>query len=85
MLRCSVGESCLINKKAMIEHDNSVGNYCVFCTYAVTGGHDVIIGMCAVVTHDIGDGVIVYGNPARGIRRNLAHKVFRQLKLKSYA
>ena len=50
----------------MIAHDNSVGDYCVFCPYAVTGGHVLIgnncfmgLGACIRDRVKIGNDVII--------------------------
>ncbi len=41
-------------------------------------GDNVIIGMGSVVTKDVPDGVVVYGNPARVVRTNDTGRVFKK-------
>jgi sugar O-acyltransferase (sialic acid O-acetyltransferase NeuD family) len=60
----AIGNNCFVGLGACIRDRVRIGN-------------DVIVGMGAVVTRDIEDGVVVYGNPAKIIRRNEMHKVFR--------
>lgn len=43
----------------------------------VSVGDGSIVGMGAVVYHDIGDGVIAVGNPARVMKRNEERRVFK--------
>ena len=60
----SIGDNCFIGLGACIRDRVRIGN-------------NVIIGMGSVVIHDVEDDVIVYGNPAKVIRRNDTHKVFK--------
>ncbi len=39
----------------------------------VTIGRDAVVGACAVVTRDVGDGCIVAGNPATVIKRRIEY------------
>lgn len=52
--RVTIGDNCHIGMNAMI-------------LPGVTIGRDCIVGACAVVTHDIPDGTVVAGVPARPI------------------
>lgn len=52
--RVTIGDNCHIGMKTMI-------------LPGVTIGRDCIVGACAVVTHDIPDGTVVAGIPARAI------------------
>lgn len=77
----SVGDYCVFCPYAVTGGHVAIGNRCFVGLGAcirdrVKVGDDVIIGMGAVVTRDVEDGVVVYGNPARVIRRNLTHKIF---------
>ena len=40
-------------------------------------GNDTIVGMASVVHRDIPDNVIALGNPARPMKNNDDHRVFR--------
>ena len=53
-----IGENCFIGINAMILPGVEIGN-------------NVIIGASSVVAHDIPDGCIAVGNPARVIRENI--------------
>lgn len=44
----------------------------------ITIGHDAIIGLGAVVIHDVAAKQIVAGNPAKVIGENMEGKVFRK-------
>lgn len=52
--RVTIGDNCHIGMNAMI-------------LPGVTIGRDCIVGACAVVTHDVPDGTVVAGVPARPI------------------
>lgn len=52
--RVAIGDNCHIGMNAMIMP-------------GVTIGSDCIVGACAVVTHDVPDGTVVAGVPARSI------------------
>jgi sugar O-acyltransferase (sialic acid O-acetyltransferase NeuD family) len=83
-----VGNFCIINTGAILEHDSSVGDFSHLATGVVTGGRvtighhttiglgamirdgitigdNCVIGMGSVVVHDVPDGQIWLGNPAR--------------------
>lgn len=77
----SMGDYCVFSPYAVTGGHVSIGNNCFVGLGAcirdrVKIGDDVIIGIGVVVTRDIEDGVVVYGNPARVISQNLTHKVF---------
>lgn len=77
----TIGDYSVMSPNAITGGHVSIGNRCFVGLGAcirdrVRIGDDVIVGMGSVVTHDIEDGVVVYGNPARVMRRNDAHKVF---------
>ena len=61
---CKVGRNSYIGMGALIRE-------------RLTIGKDTIIGMGSVVVHDIPDGVIALGNPAKPIRPNIDKKVFK--------
>jgi acetyltransferase-like isoleucine patch superfamily enzyme len=65
---CSVGPETFIGIGAQIMQATSIG-----------GG--TIIGMGAVVTCDIPDGVVALGCPAKVIRSNTEKKVFKNSRL----
>jgi sugar O-acyltransferase (sialic acid O-acetyltransferase NeuD family) len=76
-----IGDNCVISSLV------NVGGACVVGadTYIGMGssikeglkiGREVIVGMGSVVHHDIPDGMIAMGNPARPIRRNEDKRVF---------
>lgn len=52
--RVTIGDNCHIGMNALIMP-------------GVTIGRDCIVGACAVVTHDVPDGTVVAGIPARPI------------------
>jgi len=61
---CEIGKGSYLGMGALIKEGLKIGDR-------------VIIGMGAVVYNDIPDDVIALGNPARPIRRNDRHKVFK--------
>lgn len=65
----NVGGACLVGEDTYIGMGTSIKE-------GVRIGREVIIGMGSVVHHDIPDGMIAMGNPARPIRRNEDKRVF---------
>jgi sugar O-acyltransferase (sialic acid O-acetyltransferase NeuD family) len=85
--KCIVGHDIQIGDNTVISSMVNVGGACVvgWGTYIGMGtqiregvkiGNEVIVGMGSVVHHDIPDGMIAMGNPARPIRRNEDKRVF---------
>lgn len=62
---CVVGEGSYIGMGAQIKEGLVIGK-------------DVIVGMGSVVHHNISDGLIALGNPARPMRENVDKKVFKR-------
>jgi len=87
-----IAEHCLVSPSANIAGNCTIGN----CSYIGMGslikqgtkiGNNVIVSMGSVVHGDIEDGMIVVGNPARPVRKNIDKKVFRtnrEIKEDSY-
>lgn len=74
---------CTISPNCNISGETRIGS----CTYIGTGvsirdeisiGKNAIIGIGSVVTKDIPDNVIAYGNPAKVIKPNIKQLVFRE-------
>ncbi|MEG1931463.1 MAG: NeuD/PglB/VioB family sugar acetyltransferase [Anaerovorax sp.] len=77
-----IGSHCVISAGDMIGGHSYVGSR----TYISMGisikdrisiGSDSILGLGSVVTQNIPDNVIAMGNPARGLKHNDDHQVFR--------
>lgn len=69
-----IGKNCLVGVGSIICGSSKVGNNCwvspgSMVRDTVKIGNDVVIGMGSVVVKDIGDGCVVYGVPARVIRK----------------
>lgn len=58
---CRIGDGTLVGLGAVVKT-------------GVTVGRNVLVGMGAVVTHDVEDNVVVFGNPARVIKRKVANE-----------
>lgn len=82
-----VGHDIQIGDNTVISSLVNVGGACVVGAESYIGmgtqikeglkvGREVIIGMASAVYHDIPDGMIAMGNPARPIRRNEDKRVF---------
>ena len=70
-----IGRHCQIGGKVFIAGSCHSGDYCeiAFCCCLRNGtkiGKNVLIGMGSVVTGDVEDDWVVYGAPARKIRKN---------------
>lgn len=85
--KCIVGHDIQIGDNTVISSMVNIGGACIVGSESYIGmgaqikeglkiGHEVIIGMGSVVHHDIPDGMIAMGNPARPIRRNEDKRVF---------
>ena len=77
-----IGDDCVVSSHVSLAGACSVG----FQTYIgmnvpvrehVRVGAQTIVGMGAVVQRDIPDGVVALGNPARVIKSNESHRVFK--------
>jgi sugar O-acyltransferase (sialic acid O-acetyltransferase NeuD family) len=66
----SLAGSCRIGERVFIGMNTPVRE-------EITIGADTIISMGAVVMNDIPEGVVAMGNPARAMRKNTEHKVFK--------
>ena len=85
---CCIGHDINIGKHVVISAYSSPGGNAVFEDLVFCGMHSVIkeriklgrksiIGMGAVVFHDVGENNVVIGNPARITRGNESGKVFK--------
>lgn len=84
--RSKIGNFCIVNTNASLDHDSELGDYSHLAPCSVTGGHvtighhttigigamirdrvvvgnNCVIGMGSVVTRDVPDNVMGYGNP----------------------
>lgn len=78
-----IGSHCVLNSMSFIGGYVNIGMRTYIAPGAllrdrITVGGDAIIGLGAVVIHDMADRQIVAGNPARVIGENMEGKVFRQ-------
>lgn len=62
---CRIGDKTYIGVSTPVKENISIGS-------------EAIVGMGSVVLRDIPGGVIALGNPARPIKKNDSHRVFRQ-------
>lgn len=67
----NIGGACRIGERSYVGMGTQIKE-------GVTIGSEVIIGMGSVVHHDIPDGVIALGNPARPMRPNVDKLVFKK-------
>ena len=70
-----IGRHCQIGGKVFIAGSCHIGDYCeiAFCSCVRNGtkiGKNVLVGMGSVVTGHVEDDWVVYGAPARKIRKN---------------
>jgi UDP-3-O-[3-hydroxymyristoyl] glucosamine N-acyltransferase len=68
-----IGKHCVITAFAMIGGSSKIGNYCWIAPCAcirdgITIGKNVLVGMGAVVTKNVGDSDVVLGVPAKSIK-----------------
>lgn len=69
-----IGKHCLVGVGSIICGSTQVGDNCWFAPGSIVRntvriGSDVVVGMGSVVTKDIDDGCVVYGLPARVMRK----------------
>jgi len=83
-----IGHDITIGQNTVVSSYGNIGGASIIgsCSYIGMGamvkentiiGNKVIIGMGSVVYNNIPDGVIALGNPARPMRANTNHKVFK--------
>ena len=81
-IHCNVGHNCIIGKhsflagKTNLGGKTEIGDYCFLGMGTITKpgiiiGNNVITGIGSMVTKDLPDGVIAYGNPAKVMKDNL--------------
>lgn len=78
-----LGEHCVLSSLVNVGGASSVGENSyvgmgVQIKDKIAIGKDVIIGMGSVVYNDIPDEVIVLGNPARPMKKNIDKKIFKK-------
>lgn len=76
-----VGDNSVISSFVFIGGDTTIGKNTYIAPHsclrnAISVGSNVIIGMGSVVTKDIPDNAVAYGNPCRVVRNNDSGKVF---------
>jgi sugar O-acyltransferase (sialic acid O-acetyltransferase NeuD family) len=67
----NIGGACRIGERSYVGMGTQIKE-------GVTIGNEVIVGMGSVVYHDIPDGMIALGNPARPMRPNVDKLVFKK-------
>ena len=84
----NIGHDCVVEDNAVLSSLTCLAGNChighdsylAMNVTAIQGskvGADSIVGMASVIQRDIPDEVIAMGNPARAMRRNEEHKVFK--------
>ncbi len=79
---CSIGNNCFVSSNAFVGAKTSIGDTCFLgpgssVRDSLEIGHDSIIGMGAVITKPVAENSVCYGNPAKQIRENTKHIVFK--------
>ena len=80
---CKIGDYSVLSPRVTLGGNVSVGENSYIGTGAlirngITIGKNVIVGMGAVVVNNIDDDCVVVGNPARFLRKNESHRVFKR-------
>lgn len=78
----TIGENTVISSFVVVAGDCHIGSnsyiaISVCLRQGITIGNETIVGMASVVNRDLPDNVIALGNPARPMKMNEDHKVFR--------
>lgn len=79
---CVIEDNCFVNGNAFIGAKTRIENTCFIGPSSTIRdsliiGNNSIIGMGSVVTKDVSDYSVCVGNPAKKIRENTTHKVFK--------
>lgn len=79
---CVIGNNCFVSSNAFVGAKTNIGDTCFLgpnssVRDSLNVGHNSIIGMGSVVTKSVNDNTVCYGNPAKTIRDNKSHKVFK--------
>jgi len=78
----TIGENTVISSFVVVAGDCHIGSnsyiaISVSLRHVISIGDDTIVGMASVVNRNLPDNVIALGNPARPMKMNEEHRVFR--------